>query len=375
MPRLKPLALAMFSLFTVAGCMTVNSPSAHSPMRIEAASRVEHGGMKLKAQDHHRIGKELSGQGQHEKAIAAYIEALVLNSRFVDAHNALGVSYARLGRYEDAIRSIQTAIALAPKSAYLHNNLGYAYLLQESNGKAESALEEATRLDPSHESAMINLLVARQRLGKPLLLPQAKKTAPSEQSQQLMGEEIVGTPLPAPVLEQPPTPKKRPEHTFRTPEAKLVAIAPNVYELRIPEAPSSTSMAMAPKALPAPSPVPAAMMEVSSKRVRVEVSNGGGIRGMARRVAQFLSGNDQIAQRITNQRPFNQATTQIEYRAGYRADAERIGGSFPRQVALAESQSLNRDVEVRVVLGKDVNHRTALLIPGETRIRLAANNI
>jgi hypothetical protein len=112
---------------------------------------------------------------------------------------------------------------------------------------------------------------------------------------------------------------------------QLVRTAPNVYELRTTPAATAPATAMA----------------------RLEIANGHGADGLARRFQETLALRGIVATRLTNMPPFGQATTRIEFAPGQETAARRLqaalGGKPP--LRLAERDALPGGM--RLVLGKD----------------------
>jgi hypothetical protein len=106
---------------------------------------------------------------------------------------------------------------------------------------------------------------------------------------------------------------------------------------------------------------------------KLEVSNGNGVAGMARRVARFLDRRGVSTGRLTNDATFQRPTTEVQYRVGYRADALRVGSMLPKPVAAMETKTLRSDIHVRVVLGHDLRNDTALFDVPRSKIQLASN--
>ena len=86
---------------------------------------------------------------------------------------------------------------------------------------------------------------------------------------------------------------------------------------------------------------------------RLEVSNGNGVAGMAARVGRWLAAEGLRNARLTNQRPFVQATTLVEYRSGHELNAQRVARSLPITAATAAAPSPGLTSDVRVLLGRD----------------------
>ncbi len=103
--------------------------------------------------------------------------------------------------------------------------------------------------------------------------------------------------------------------------------------------------------------------------LRLVVANGNGVKGIARKVAEYLAGRGYRTTRVHDLRPFNKVVTRIEYRTGHAADAIRVGDQLPGKVAYVESPGLH--TEVRLVLGHDIKHNMAAWSPWLTGVKLA----
>lgn len=285
-----------------------------------------------------------------DEAIARYRAMIRRDPLDVEAYNALGILLSSQGRFNEAVHHFQSAVVLAPRRADLRNNLGYAFLLRGSNLEALASLEEARRLDPAHQKALENLRVAEARQ------PKAPKAA--------------ATPLEARPLEEP--------------AAELVQVAPQVYELkaeafRTPQVPPAIAQAMR-QHQAAPSPAPAAALEVAKpvaaplRKFRLEVSNGNGVDGLAKRVSGHLRALGWPTVRLTNHTSFEQPATEIHYRAGYEAEAQAMKAKLQRPARTVISDALRADIQVRLVLGKDAPSVSALFAPSvDTRPVLAGH--
>jgi hypothetical protein len=99
------------------------------------------------------------------------------------------------------------------------------------------------------------------------------------------------------------------------------------------------------------------------------VANGNGVKGMARKVADYLVGRGFKTASVYDLRPFNKAVTRIEYRTGHAADAIRLGDQLPGKAAYVESPGLH--TEVRLVLGHDIKYNMAGWSPWLEGVKLA----
>jgi tetratricopeptide (TPR) repeat protein len=94
--------------------------------------------------------------------------------------------------------------------------------------------------------------------------------------------------------------------------------------------------------------------------LRVEISNGSGVTGMAARVRSILrehsglraSGGDVV--RLTNADRFNYTATTVFYRSGLGAAVTELISSLPSQnLRFEESDQMAPGIDVRVLLGRD----------------------
>jgi tetratricopeptide (TPR) repeat protein len=312
----KILASTLCTVFVASGCAL--QPKATSELRVEPQYRVQHSRMDA------------------DEAIARYRDSIRRDPLDVEAYNALGILLSSQGRFNEALRHFQSAVVLAPQRADLRNNLGYTYLLRGSSEEAVEALEEARRLDPAHQKALENLRIAEARRPRARSAPLPIQAWPLDES-----------------------------------GAELVEVAPLVYELkaqafRTPETPPVLAQAMAraqrvEAMLPAKASMP---VGAPARKFRLEVSNGNGVNGLAKRVSDHLQGLATGTVRLTNQRPFEQAATEIQYRPGYEAEAQRLQEKLRHSVRAIPSEGLRSDIQVRLVLGKDAPSVSALLAPG-----------
>jgi tetratricopeptide (TPR) repeat protein len=330
MPRLNRIAVSVIGALSMAGCASPIQKQAEGPPAVQPVLNVHDG---LTAEGMYRLGRYYEGQARFEPAINAYREAIRRDPLMVEAYTALGTSLAAQQRYDDAIRQFQAAIVLAPDAAHLHNNLGYAYLLSGRTEQAVKALEEAQRLDPAHARSAENLRMARIKLGNSV--PQTvsfPSMTPAAQSIALPGPSSGG----------------------------LVEVAPQVFELRTSPKPRHFEKIEAVPLPPLPEPQPRATSVPSFK---LEISNGNGVLGLAKRVAGRLVGAGVRTARLTNQRPFNQPTTEVQYREGYAVAAAALAAKLQHPVQIKPKHDLASHIDVRLVLGRDTLSDVALVVP------------
>jgi len=90
--------------------------------------------------------------------------------------------------------------------------------------------------------------------------------------------------------------------------------------------------------------------------LNIEISNGNGVRYMARNVGAYLNPKGFNANRLTNADHFNYPKTKIYYRKGYQKDALRLAKEIPDQKnnpnVIEQNQTMTR--AIRVLIGKDL---------------------
>ncbi len=93
---------------------------------------------------------------------------------------------------------------------------------------------------------------------------------------------------------------------------------------------------------------------------RLELSNGNGITGMARRLSDLLAAKGVPQAQLTNLKPFRQTQTEIQYREGFEAAAKALRRRLNSPAILVKVEQLRANTDVRIVLGKDMPRTLAL---------------
>jgi hypothetical protein len=110
---------------------------------------------------------------------------------------------------------------------------------------------------------------------------------------------------------------------------------------------------------------------VAAQSYRLELSNGNGVTGMAKRLGEQLVAKGLPKARLTNQKPFRQRLTQIQYRDGYADIAAALRNRMPNQPPMIKTVALRASTDVRVVLGRDLPRDVALLDPAPEPMQVA----
>ena len=351
---------------------------------------------------YYQLARYYQGQNRHDQAIAALKKALALDESHAEAHNALGAIFAMQGRFELALPEFHRAIQLAPGAPHLRNNFGYALYLEQRYADAVILFEQAIALDPANRNALNNLGLARAKLDLPeksrsaferaAAVPPVAGTVESDSANQQPENAAVPTttaatsPIGAQAAEPPVPPKDHgiialptmPASTISTAAAgqtmpvqptpdsplELVEVHPKVYELRRREVAQTVATA---------SVASTAIVETASptRHFNLEVANGNGVPGMAKRVSRLLAASGLPLARLTNQKPFEQRETQIHYKDGYENEALRLSESLRTKPVVKKWTNGDARTHVRVVLGKDVATRFASDEDDAEPVRLA----
>lgn len=311
------------------------------------------------------------GRSEHAAAHAplarrAYEAALRLDPAHRGARNGLAVVLAEGGDYAGAIalwRKLLTQSAGLPpaEQGFLLGNLGYALFLKGEREEAVTVLMWACVRDPLQPVAWEHLGAVLQTLGQTDLAMQMMRQARMLRTHDLPGDYAVagGTaPAAGPVAQDH---SLWPAELART---EVRAVGGAVVEVR--RIAPQVAAAPAPLPLPAPVPVPK-LVSVSlpaptppatvdappQPGLRLEISNGNGVRGMAAAWARDrkITEVGWKSVRLTNTRPFAVPVTRLEYGAEgeevARVLAQRLGLPAPRAAA-ADARA-----DLRIVLGWD----------------------
>ena len=105
---------------------------------------------------HNNLGTVLESEGQIDKAIGHYEEALRLKPDHAEAHNNLGNTLHKKGRTDAAIHEYRDAIRLKPDYAIAYGNLGTTLGARGRHDEAIEQFQESIRLNPLDGLARYN---------------------------------------------------------------------------------------------------------------------------------------------------------------------------------------------------------------------------
>ena len=339
--KVKKLSWVIGCALALNGCaMPFQSrTSSLNDINVKPVEKIQHAGSKPMIM--YLLGRYYQGKVQYEKAVDAYHKALVVKPNFVEVHNGLGIIYAVEGKLDLALQHFSTAIELAPKKSYLHNNLGYAYLIHGLEYEAAESFKVALQIDSRNEQARKNLITAFERLGfyeDILALEHIETEAGKIEAVNGDYEKL---------------------EKISKPETELVQVSPNIYEYHpIKREYASPKTAMSTKnefSKPANIAKSNNLMPKELSNMRIEVSNGNGVTGMANQVSQYLEKFGAAGVRLTNHQTFQQLDTEIHYRSGSLPHANQLKQMLPSPAKVVVSEELRSDIQVKILLGKDIS--------------------
>lgn len=336
--------LAHYSLrFCVASALLLQAcvtPPAAKLLKVHPTLQVRHSSNET-ANAYYQLGRTHQTQGNLDTALSGYTYAIARDPGHMEARNAAAAIHAQQGRLAQARAMMLAVIADNPAASPAYNNLGYIDHLRGDHAGAAQHIRHALVLDPHNVRALNNLRLIDAALAH------ATGAAPAALAAVLP---IAAQPAPAP-------------SNAATARMELVQLVPNVYELKM--MPKAASPLMSAASLLASLPLPLAIVAMPPATasalppLRLDVANGDGTPGLARRVGLLFGQRGFPVARLSNARPFGQRGTRIEYRPGFALQAEALRQLINGPAVLAPRPSLAADADVRVVLGQNTQRAMA----------------
>jgi tetratricopeptide (TPR) repeat protein len=390
MSKHKPLLLAIASCGLLQGCTMPPVQQAH---RIEPVLRVAQPGNRTT--EWNQLARYHHERGQLALALGAYAQSLALDVNQLEARNAVAVIEAQQGNLEGARKALVALVNDYPGEAQPHTNLGYVQYLMGDHASAAQTLRRAMALGAGPK-AFQNLQLAEAAIrpadanqpmtaaagaGAPAAA-QASASASAPTPALAPATAAVSAPAPAPLRapepvlaaaepESPAYVPRAPKPTMAiSPDAQqiasrmeLVQLSPNIFELKqrvavaaAPEVPAARMNKPAPESV-AQAALAAVPKANRVQMARLEVSNGNGVTGMAKRFRSLLGQMGIPVDRLSNDKPYRQVVTTIQYSPGFESQAASLRKALQGKAQLASRQLQNSDV--RLVLGKDAQQSLA----------------
>ena len=350
------------------------------------------------------MGRSAHGQGQMDLAQERYAKVLSLQPMHVGALNAMAVIHAQSARYDLAFDLFRRALEADASAAHVHNNFGYALMLAGRLDEAQIQLDQAQALNPLSELTRKNRELLASSNGKfPVMADMSKPDAEPKSPARVVTATLQATPtVPATAIAKVVIPAG----------PQLIAVQPQVFELRdapstaqvqekvqvqaqaqaqaqaptLPLRPTLTTIdKLEPKTISIPSQAVAyspgftlpsfpTVAASSLNGVKIEVSNGVGIRFLARRTADRLTPMGVVTARLTNQPGYKQSKTEIFYSPGQLGAAQALSSKLPMPTKVIAANDLGTRVQMRLVLGRDLDvNALAQWLDGQDTPALALN--
>ena len=119
---------------------------------------------KINATTYYAAGQVHEREGNLRAAAEQYFRAIAADRKYTMAYNRLGIVYDRMEQHDKAVAAFTQALELSPDSAFLMNNLAYSYMLRGEYEKAEPLLRKAIQTNSTYRRAWVNLGVTLTRL-------------------------------------------------------------------------------------------------------------------------------------------------------------------------------------------------------------------
>jgi tetratricopeptide (TPR) repeat protein len=300
----------------------------------------------IDAEHAYLVGRTHHLERRPEQALRYYQAALQAAPAHVDARNGLASLYAEQGELDKAIALWETLTdgAGGPESAYMVSNLGYAYFLRGDLASAQAALEKACLLDPLNYRAWHHLGNVLGKAGQ-----SQRAEAMYRQAAALLGHDFKADYAVAPragmaaidsALKAAREKEKDKENDEGWAQTEVRQTEGGVFILRRVEADGAVKLAAAPSA-----------------RAMLEIRNGNGVGGMARKLAQTMNEGSTRVVRLTNQKGFGVKRSRVEYSLAFKGTALRLAQRVgAMQLVQVDSVA---GADIRLVIGRDMKETAA----------------
>jgi tetratricopeptide (TPR) repeat protein len=327
---------------------------------------------------------------RHLNAIEELNEVIKMEPYFPEAYNALGVSYDSLGKFAMAEECYKMALRLNPDLAYVVNNLGYSYMMQRKYENAVHFLEMAVAMEENNLKYRNNLMMASQATGylgqKPYQDTASDQVEPEKTPEKIIEPES----LMIASLETTSVAVAVDNKTTGNDPKEVIILKTHVAENQDNNE-LATSESLDPGILK-PEPLQTVPLKpetinsdtiqsskiikkddtntslkttdmisrkqapkVSSVAVEIELVNGNGISGFAKKTGKYLKEKGYRIRSLKNADHFNYQETRIYYHEGLKPEAELLADQLPcKNKVSVDNLVYHQHPFIKVLLGKDL---------------------
>ncbi len=343
--------------------------------------------VNLLAQNYEELGK-------FEAARQLYEEALTRQGSNPVIANNLCFSYYQEGRWQEAESCFRHALARDPQNQAVRNNLGLLYCRLGRQDEARRLWQEAegvTAADAkmSQVQAALGTAVGPVYARKPEPAPATAPAKPAPAMQAAVPQLTAPVPVPVQAKANIPAPPVAPKEAAKPLAAKLTmpaagpkaeAMAPPVApkEAVKPPAPVPGPVAARPQQGPrepavgpvparpvaTPGPAPQAAPPLTAADLvgtAIEIRNGTWTKDLARETRSLLQLEGFTVAEIGNHVDFGATKTVIYYRPEAETVARALAAKIFPGAELALSTKLNKGMDIKVLLGRDVAENAQFL--------------
>jgi tetratricopeptide (TPR) repeat protein len=340
------------------------------------------------------LARHFQKSNRHLNAVEELNGVIKLAPDFAQAYNALGVSYDMLGKYHMAEKCYKMAMHLNPDSGYVANNLGYSYMLQGKyqeahkymtmavamekdnlryhnnlnrlrewmkNAGQEPVLYAAEQKDPVTDVSVLDDSVKEAAATPETFDVEVSLTGQGAKASIIIEEDLTEIDLTSPSW---PSGLIKNEESERS--IKFYKISPVVPDENQEAGKNAVILALneVNEEKPLQSGVAAETARKEKRRamekpplidIEVELINGNGIRGFAKRTGVYLNEKGYRIRNLKNADHFNYPETRIFYREDRKAEAELLAEKLPGNTRIsADNMVHHREHFIKVLLGKDL---------------------
>ncbi len=263
------------------------------------------------ADAHYNLARYLVERGKYKEALAEFNKVAAIRPGSARAYNGLGVCYDNLGDFRRAMEAYRTALSIDPSLDFVYNNIGCCLTLQKKYDEAVDAFKKAMVLNDQNPRYHTNLGTAYALAGNHDL---------AAREFELGGAKPVAESAAARTQDQPTNFQASANDEKREIASTLQGTA-----------------------------------DPLSASGRIELLNGNGVNGMARRMRAYLEERGFKVVRCANADNFDYLQTSLYYRKEGLEAAQQLLTRIPDIKNVKEVKRLERnDSTIKIVMGRDL---------------------